>query len=80
VEFGIVVDVEFVGGRFVVIWDIVNDIRFHFISVRGRLRILGNIRGLIRASILFQELNRLTIVWGTGCTIECADGFEYERP
>jgi hypothetical protein len=30
VEFGIVVDVEFVAGRFVVIWDIVNDIRFHF--------------------------------------------------
>ena len=32
-ELGVVVDVEFVGGWLVVIWDIVNDIGFHF----GRL-------------------------------------------
>ena len=30
VEFGIVVKVEFVGGRFIVIWDIVNNVCFHF--------------------------------------------------
>jgi hypothetical protein len=30
IEFGIVVEVEFVSGRFIVIWDIVNNVCFHF--------------------------------------------------
>jgi hypothetical protein len=35
VELGVVVDVEFVGGWLVVIWDIVNDIGFHFGLLNG---------------------------------------------
>lgn len=29
-EFGVVIDVEFICGWFIIIWDIVNDIGFHF--------------------------------------------------
>jgi len=40
VELGVVVDIEFVGGWLVVIWDIVNDIGFHF-CVGEIIRLVG---------------------------------------
>ena len=50
VEFGIVVDVEFVSGRFVVIWDIVNNVCFHFwLATAGGM--FGLCLGLTHSSI-----------------------------